>query len=56
MVYDRLGSTTLFVGSASVALLAGVAAMIALRTPELDSPLEEPLPVREEIAPEPGRI
>jgi len=56
MVYDRLGSTTLFVGSSSVALLGGVAAMIALRTPELDSPLREPIPARDEVAPEPGRI
>jgi MFS transporter, PPP family, 3-phenylpropionic acid transporter len=56
IVYDRLGSTTLFVGSSAVALLAGVAAMIALRTPELDSPLRERIPAPEEIAPEPGRI
>jgi MFS family permease len=55
-VYDRLGSTTLFVGSSVVALLGGVAALVALRTPELDTPLEEPLPRDEEFAPEPGRL
>jgi PPP family 3-phenylpropionic acid transporter len=55
-VYDRLGSTTLFVGASVVALLGGVAAMVALRTPALDTPLEEPLPRAEEVPPEPGRI
>jgi len=37
------------------AVLAGVAAMIALRTPLLDRPLDEPLPP-EDVAPEPGRL
>jgi MFS transporter, PPP family, 3-phenylpropionic acid transporter len=55
VVYGRLGSTTLFVGSSVIALLAGVAAMIALRTPLLDRPLDEPLPP-EDVAPEPGRL
>jgi predicted MFS family arabinose efflux permease len=55
-VYDRLGSTTLFVGASVVALLGGVAAMAALRTPELDTPLAEPFPVGEEVPPEPGRV
>ncbi len=55
-VFDRLGSTTLFVGSSILALCGGVAAMVALRTPELDSPLHEPLPAGEEVAPEPGRV
>jgi MFS family permease len=55
LVYGRLGSTTLFVGSSVIALLAGVAAMIALRTPLLDRPLEESLPP-EDVAPEPGRL
>ena len=56
VVYGRLGSTTLFIGSAIVALLGGVAAMIALRTPQLDSPLEERPPATEEVPPEPGRL
>jgi MFS transporter, PPP family, 3-phenylpropionic acid transporter len=55
VVYGRLGSTTLFVGSSVIAVLAGVAAMIALRTPLLDRPLDEPLPP-EDVAPEPGRL
>jgi MFS transporter, PPP family, 3-phenylpropionic acid transporter len=55
LVYGRLGSTTLFVSSSVIALLAGVAAMIALRTPLLDRPLEEPLGP-EDVAPEPGRL
>ena len=41
-IYDRLGSTTLFLGASIVALLGGVAAMVALKTPELDTPLPEP--------------
>lgn len=56
VVYGRLGSTTLFVGSAAVALAAGLTAMVALRTPALDVPLEEPIGVVEEVPPEPGRI
>jgi MFS transporter, PPP family, 3-phenylpropionic acid transporter len=55
VVYGRLGSTTLFVSSSVMAVLAGVAAMVALRTPLLDRPLEEPLPP-EDVAPEPGRL
>jgi PPP family 3-phenylpropionic acid transporter len=56
VVYERLGSTTLFVGASGVALLGGVAAMVALRTPALDSPLDaEPTP-EPEVAPEPGRL
>jgi PPP family 3-phenylpropionic acid transporter len=56
VIYGRLGSTTLFIGSALVALLAAVAAMVALRTPLLDAPLEEPVLVPEDVPPEPGRI
>jgi PPP family 3-phenylpropionic acid transporter len=56
VVYGRLGSTTLFVGSSVLALLGGVAAMIALRTPELDTPLQEPLPAGGQVPPEPGRL
>jgi PPP family 3-phenylpropionic acid transporter len=56
VVYGRLGSTTLFVGSAVLALLGGVAAMVALRIPALDTPLEELLPPGEQVAPEPGRL
>jgi len=56
VVYGRLGSTTLFVGSSVLALLGGVAAMIALRTPQLDTPLQEDLPAGGQIAPEPGRL
>jgi hypothetical protein len=48
--------TTLFVGSAVLALLGGVAAMVALRIPALDTPLEELLPPGEQVAPEPGRL
>ena len=56
IVYDRLGSLTLFVGASVLALLGGVAAMVALRTPELDTPLEEALPAGGQVAPEPGRL
>ena len=55
-IYDRLGSTTLFLGASIVALLGGVAAMVALKTPELDTPLPEPTLPPEEVAPEPGRM
>jgi PPP family 3-phenylpropionic acid transporter len=55
VVYGRLGSTTLFVGSSVLALLGGVAAMVALRTPELDTPLEA-LPPDRAVPPEPGRL
>ena len=55
-IYDRLGSTTLFIGASIVALLGGVAAMVALKTPELDTPLPEPVLPPEEVAPEPGRV
>ena len=40
VVYGRLGVDDLFVGSSVIALLAGVAAMIALRTPVLDGRCE----------------
>jgi MFS family permease len=56
IVYERLGSTTLFVGASFVALLGGVAAMVALRTPTLDSPLDAELTPDREVAPEPGRM
>jgi MFS family permease len=56
VVYRHLGSTTLFIGSSVIALLGGVAAMIALRTPELDTPLQEQLPAGDQVAPEPGRL
>jgi PPP family 3-phenylpropionic acid transporter len=56
VVYGRLGSTTLFIGSAVLALLGGVAALVALRTPELDTPLQEPLPTEDAIVGEPGRL
>jgi PPP family 3-phenylpropionic acid transporter len=56
VVYDRLGSTTLFVGSAAVTLVAGLTAMVALRTPQLDAPLEESVLVPDDVPPEPGRI
>jgi len=56
IVYERLGSTTLFVGASFVALLGGVAAMVALRTPTLDSPLDAELTPEREVAPEPGRV
>jgi PPP family 3-phenylpropionic acid transporter len=55
LVYGRLGSTTLFVGSSIVAALGGIAAMIALRTRELDTPLRD-VPEGDEAVPEPGRI
>jgi PPP family 3-phenylpropionic acid transporter len=55
VVYGRLGSTTLFVGSSVLALLGGVAAMVALRTPELDTPLDA-LPPDRPVPPEPGRL
>jgi PPP family 3-phenylpropionic acid transporter len=56
IVYERLGSTTLFVGASFVALLGAVAAMVALRTPTLDSPLDAELAPDREVAPEPGRV
>ncbi len=54
VVYERLGPTTLFVSASAVALLGGVAAMLALRTRALDTPLDDL--VEEEPAPEPGRL
>ena len=54
IVYERLGSTTLFVGASIVTLLGGVTAMLALRTRALDTPLDDL--VEEEPAPEPGRL
>lgn len=54
IVYERLGSTTLFVGASVVAVLAAVVTMIALRTPALDTPLDAP--PGGEIVPEPGRL
>lgn len=56
VVYERLGSTTLFVGSSALAALGAVAAMIALRTPALDRPLDEAAVLAGEPAPEPGRL
>jgi MFS family permease len=56
VVYGRLGSTTLFIGSAVLALLGGVAALVALRIPPLDTPLREQLPAGDTVAPEPGRL
>jgi PPP family 3-phenylpropionic acid transporter len=56
IVYDRLGPLTLFIGASALAVLGGVAALVALRTPELDTPLEEPIPHDERVAPEPGRL
>jgi predicted MFS family arabinose efflux permease len=56
VVYERLGSTTLFVGASALALFGGVTAILALRTPALDRPLAaEDTPDRE-MAPEPGRV
>jgi PPP family 3-phenylpropionic acid transporter len=54
VVYERLGPTTLFVGASAVTLLGGVAAMVALRTRPLDTPLDDL--VEEAPAPEPGRL
>lgn len=54
VIYERLGSTTLFVGSSALALLGGVVAMLALRTPALDTPLGD-VGVGAP-APEPGRL
>ena len=56
IVYDELGSLTLFVGSAVLAAAGGVAALLVLRTPALDTPLAEVPAVAEEVPPEPGRI
>jgi MFS family permease len=56
LVYDDLGPVTLFVGSAVLAAAGGIAALVALRTPALDSPFEETPPAREEVPPEPGRL
>ncbi|HYY08073.1 MAG TPA: MFS transporter, partial [Actinomycetota bacterium] len=52
-VYQNLGSFSLFAGSSALAALGAVAALLALKTPELDSPLE---PSAEPVAPEPGRV
>jgi MFS family permease len=56
LVYDERGPLTLFVGSAVLAAAGGIAALVALRTPALDTPLEESLATREEVPPEPGRL
>ena len=56
LVYDERGPLTLFVGSAVLAAAGGIAALVALRTPALDTPLEESLAAREEVPPEPGRL
>jgi PPP family 3-phenylpropionic acid transporter len=56
VVYERLGPTTLFVASSALAALGGVVAMLALRTPALDTPLDDLGASEEEPAPEPGRI
>jgi MFS transporter, PPP family, 3-phenylpropionic acid transporter len=56
LVYDERGPLTLFVGSAVLAAAGGIAALVALRTPALDTPLEESLATPEEVPPEPGRL
>ena len=56
VIYDELGSLTLFVGSAVLAAAGGVAALLALRTPTLDTPLDEDVAAAEEVPPEPGRL
>ena len=56
IVYDELGPLTLFVGSSILAAAGGVAALVALRTPVLDTPLDEAAAAREEVPPEPGRL
>ncbi len=56
VAYRELGSLTLFAGASVLAALGAAATMMALRTPELDTPLEEHLPPGEEVAPEPGRV
>ena len=56
IVYDELGPLTLFVGSAVLAAAGGVAALLALRIPVLDTPLDEAAAAREEVPPEPGRL
>ena len=56
VIYDELGSLTLFVGSAVLAAAGGVAALLALRTPVLDTPLDEEVVAAEEVPPEPGRL
>jgi PPP family 3-phenylpropionic acid transporter len=56
VIYDELGSLTLFVGSAVLAAAGGVAALLALRTPTLDTPLGEDVAAAEEVPPEPGRL
>jgi MFS family permease len=56
VIYDELGSLTLFVGSAVLAAAGGVAALLVLRTPALDTPLEDTPAVPEEVPPEPGRV
>jgi PPP family 3-phenylpropionic acid transporter len=52
-VYEELGPFALFVGSSALAALGGIAALVALRTAELDTPLE---PASAPVAPEPGRL
>jgi MFS transporter, PPP family, 3-phenylpropionic acid transporter len=52
-VYEHLGSFALFAGSSVLAALGAIAALVALRTPELDSPLD---PASAAVAPEPGRV
>jgi PPP family 3-phenylpropionic acid transporter len=56
VVYEELGSLTLFVGSSVLAGLGGLASLVALRTPSLDSPLESAPDEAGEPAPEPGRL
>jgi PPP family 3-phenylpropionic acid transporter len=56
IVYDELGPVTLFVGSSVLAAAGGIAALVALRTPVLDTPLDESAAAREEVPPEPGRL
>jgi PPP family 3-phenylpropionic acid transporter len=52
-VYENLGPLALFAGSSGLAALGAIAALIGLRTPELDSPL---VPATAPVAPEPGRV
>ena len=51
IVFDELGSLTLFVGSAVLAAAGGVAALLVLRTPALDTPLAEVPAVAERCRP-----
>jgi PPP family 3-phenylpropionic acid transporter len=56
VVFGRLGSFALFTGSAAIAVVAAIAAMVALRTEALDRPVDEQIDEVDELAPEPGRL